>query len=193
LRSCARELDAVRAPGVSLALCGSFPGWNSAEAAPMRDALAHWAEEKALFVDTYGPPLQWALQQPVSLIKINRDEFDDLFSAAEQKTPVTERVAQALDRWPVETWIVTDGGKTVTYGGRSIPVGTAMPPPVKEISATGSGDVLFACVLHALLTQKKELSEALQFALPYAAANASHPGVAEFDLNNLPTLRSFQP
>ena len=54
------------------------------------------------------------------------------------------------------------------------------PPRVDEISATGSGDVLLACILHARFTRGLSLADAVAFALPYAAANAAHPGIAEF-------------
>jgi fructose-1-phosphate kinase PfkB-like protein len=58
-----------------------------------------------------------------------------------------------------------------------------MPPPrVQEVSPTGSGDVLLAGVLDALLRRGRTLAESLAYALPYAAANAAHPGVAEFPL-----------
>jgi hypothetical protein len=51
---------------------------------------------------------------------------------------------------------------------------------VREISPTGSGDVLFAVVLHSLFIRRESLRQALERALPLAAANAAHPGVAEF-------------
>lgn len=50
----------------------------------------------------------------------------------------------------------------------------------KTQRATGSGDVFFACVLEAIYRRRMSLPEAVSFALPYAAANAAHPGVAEF-------------
>ena len=54
------------------------------------------------------------------------------------------------------------------------------PPVVREVSPTGSGDVLFAALLHAWCGRGLSLREAVSFALPYAAANAAHPGIAEF-------------
>jgi 1-phosphofructokinase len=59
---------------------------------------------------------------------------------------------------------------------------TFKPPVIREISATGSGDVLLACVIEALFVRKLPLGEAVTFAIPYAAANAAHPGIAEFTL-----------
>jgi 1-phosphofructokinase/tagatose 6-phosphate kinase len=42
--------------------------------------------------------------------------------------------------------------------------------------------VLFAGVLDALLRRGQSLAASLAYALPYAAANAAHPGIAEFPL-----------
>ena len=56
----------------------------------------------------------------------------------------------------------------------------ARRPDHHAVSPTGSGDVLLACVLTALHARGATLDQAVAFALPFAAANASHPGVAEF-------------
>jgi 1-phosphofructokinase len=190
LRALAEALNQARAPGVFAALCGSFPGFDSDAAAPLRDALQHWVQEGVCALDSYGPPLRWAVERPLALVKINRDEFDGLFPEAERNRPVLERLTVATRQWPVRSWIITDGPRSVCYGGVDTPPAQQMPPPVAEVSATGSGDVLFACVLHAQHTLKVGLAEAVSFALPFAAANAAHPGVAEFDLNLLPSRRS---
>lgn len=170
-----------------------FPGWNEASAEPLRDALDAWAKAGALVADSYGPPLAWLVQRATALVKINRTEFDQLFSEDERTRPVLERLDEARNRWPVRRWIVTDGPGPVCYGSVDTTAGQLEPPEVKEVSPTGSGDVAFACVLHALFRLKLDLAAAVSFALPYAAANAAHPGVAEFDLNNLPRPRSVQP
>ena len=53
-------------------------------------------------------------------------------------------------------------------------------PRVRQVSATGSGDVMLACILHARFHRGLSWRDAVIAALPYAAANAAHPGVAEF-------------
>ncbi len=185
------EREAWPESPLQLALCGSFPGFASEEAAPLRDELAQWARDDQLSVDTYGPPLRWSLDQPVSLVKINRDEFVALFESSEREIPVNKLLTAAGKRWPVRAWVITDGPNDVFFALRSGEVGCVSPPQVKEVSATGSGDVVFACLLHALHTLKKPLAEAVKFALPYGAANAGDSRVAEFALNNLPGVRSF--
>ncbi len=191
LQSCADYLDALPDDS-ALALCGSFPGWNSPDAAPLHAALERLIPRATVTADTYGPPLIWLVARPVSLVKINRDEFDLLFPAAERSTPVLARLATARTRWPVRRWIVTDGPHEVSFiDHTSTTPASLRPPPIAEISPTGSGDVLFACVLHALLIKKFILADAVAFALPFASANAASPGIADFPMNQLPQSRSL--
>lgn len=179
VRACAAHLDALPAGDV-LALGGSFPGWASADFEPLRSALTRWLARSPLVADTYGPPLAWLASQPLALVKINRVEFDGLFSAAERTSPVPDRLRTARSRWPVQRWIISDGAKSVWLLDATGEPVELIPPCIQEVSATGSGDVLFACVLHGLYARGLGLRDAAVFALPYAAANAAHPGVAEF-------------
>jgi fructose-1-phosphate kinase PfkB-like protein len=175
--ACAEFLD-QQEDGQILACCGSFPGWASPAFDPLRKALERWLNRGVLAVDTYGPPLLWAAEHAVALIKINATEFRSLAGAEASFTTTT---TEALSRWPVLRWVVTDGPNAVAFrDGRDAEATTIQPPTVREISPTGSGDVLFAAVLHSLFVRRESLRKALERALPLAAANAAHPGVAEF-------------
>ncbi|OAM89116.1 PfkB family carbohydrate kinase [Termitidicoccus mucosus] len=194
LAACAAWLDA-RLPDAqtALALCGSFPGWDAAGGEVLRATLARWAAAGRLFVDAYGPPLTWAVGQPAGLIKINRDELIQLAGAGGAARPTAELLAETRRRHPaVRRWIISDGPREVWFAeAGDAPPASLLPPPVREISPTGSGDVLLACILHSLLiNREKSLAKTLSFALPYSAANAASPGVADFDLNQLPNPRS---
>ncbi len=167
--ACAAFLDAQPA-GQILALCGSFPGWSEAAFDPLRASLTRWLARGTLAADTYGPPLSWAAAQPLALIKINADEF----------RAFAPDLAHLPSRAMAHRWVVTDGPRTVTLRDTDGTLATLTPPPVREVSATGSGDVLFACLLHGLFCRQLSLRDAVARALPYAAANAAHPGVAEF-------------
>jgi 1-phosphofructokinase len=193
LAACAAALDECRQLDAILAVCGSFPGWMSAPAEPLRNAVASWAQSGRLYCDSYGPPLEWAIGHKARLVKINRDEFDGLFAEPERRVSLHDRLQAARQRWQVEAWIITDGPREIWCAdGRDSPR-VFQPPKVHEVSPTGSGDVFFACVLHALTQMKVNLAEAVAYAIPFAAANAAHPGVAEFDLNLLNTNRSVHP
>lgn len=169
LRACADFLDAQPA-GLTLALCGSFPGWASADFDRLRAALERWIARGTLVADTYGPPLAWLIARPVALVKINADEF----------RTVAADLAQLPAQAAAQRWIVTDGPRPIQLRDASGLLPVIAPPRIDEISATGSGDIFLACVLHAWRHRGFDLSAAVNFALPYAAANAAHPGIAEF-------------
>ena len=170
VEACAEFLDEQAAGGI-LALCGSLPGWRSAAFDRLRQSLDRWSEKGQLVVDTYGPALADLTRRRLSLLKINADELQSLG-------------ATGLDSIPeaVERVIITDGPRLVRIREADGSTASFVPPVVREVSATGSGDVLLACVLEALFVRKLPLAEALAFAVPYAAANAADSRIAEFPL-----------
>jgi fructose-1-phosphate kinase PfkB-like protein len=179
LRACADFLDAQPA-GQVLALCGSFPGCSDAGFAPLSAALERWLARGMLVADTYGPMLAWVAARQLALVKINAAEF---LALDEQRMAISaaslRRTVQPL---PVHRWVVTDGPRQVWLFEQPGEPISLKPPAITEVSPTGSGDVLFACILHAQYARGLSLPEAVAFALPYAAANAAHPGVADFPL-----------
>ncbi|HSY54789.1 MAG TPA: PfkB family carbohydrate kinase [Opitutaceae bacterium] len=191
LRDCAGFLDA-RAHRSSLAICGSFPGWETPATAPLRATLDRWlARGNFLAADTYGPSLAWLATRPLDLVKINRAEFDAFFPAIARRASIAARLHHACKRWPVRRWIISDGPRPVWFIERDSAVPASLAPPrVREVSATGAGDVFLAGVLHALLQRDATLAEAVTSALPYAAASAAHPGMAEFAVNKFVKLWS---
>ena len=179
-RAAAAYLDAGPADR-ALALCGSVPGWAEPDARPFRAALDRWlARGQQLFVDAYGPPLAWLVERPVALVKINADELRTLLGADATAADTAANLRIASGRWPVQTWIVTDGPRPVWLAARGEMPISLTPPPIREVSPTGSGDVLLACVLFARLHRGATWRAAIEFALPYAAANAAHAGIADF-------------
>jgi fructose-1-phosphate kinase PfkB-like protein len=172
VRACAEFLDA-QPGGVALAVCGSLPGWASPGFEPLRAAFERWLARGLIAVDTYGPPLAWFVERPVPLIKINRMEFDSLFTAAERDDDIAVRLRRLRTSRPVRAWVVTDGPGPVWWIDEQGEPASLAPPPIREISATGSGDVLFAGLLHALRNLGFPLRDAVAFALPYAAAKAA--------------------
>lgn len=181
LTACADWLDRVPA-GQVLALCGSFPGWAGGEFAPVRGAIERWLQRGVVVADAYGPPLTWLARLPLNLVKINRQEFDTFAPAAASGISLSERLHQVRATHPVRNWIVTDGAASTWLAPSSGEPMEFHPPRLKEVSPTGSGDVFLACLLQAHFQQGQPLPDAIRHALPYAAANAAHPGVADFPL-----------
>ena len=181
VRACAAFLEAQR-DGSTLAICGSLPGWETGDSDPLRAALENWFRRGTVVADTYGPPLAWLADRPLALAKINRTEFDGLFPPAGSRGDLPARLQRARAGRPVRAWVVTDGPGPLCLADEKGEAATLTPPAVREISATGSGDVLLACLLQSFAGGVLPLREAVAQALPYAAANAAHPGIAEFRL-----------
>ncbi len=188
LAACTAAIESLP-DGTVLALCGSFPGWDRPETTDLKGALGQFAQRGRLYVDTYGPPLAWAVHQRAALIKINYDELAALTSDVTEAALVP-RLEHVRRGSPVQNWVITDGAGPVHVSDRPNHLLALAPPVVEEVSPTGSGDVFLAALLYAREFLGCELSAAVQFALPYGAANAAHPGIAEFDLNTLPGPRS---
>lgn len=165
---CAAFLDAQPAGGI-LIVCGSIPGWATPALEPLRASLRRWSTRGILIVDTYGPPLLDLAQLPLALLKINADELQSLALSKPDDLPRT-----------IQHAIVTDGPRTVRVRDRDGTLSEFTPPVVREVSATGSGDVLLACVVEAMYVRRLPLGAAVACAIPYATANAAHAGIAEF-------------
>lgn len=170
-----------------VALCGSIPGWSSPAASPFRQSLFSLASSGRLLVDTYGPPLADLIHHPLALLKINAHEFLDLPSVSAFTPEALTPLASSL---PVQRWIVTDGPRPTLALAPGQPVTCHHPPSIKEISATGSGDVTLAAFVHHHFIQQQAFTTSLDIALRYGAANAASPGVADFDLNQPALLLS---
>ena len=189
VRACAEYVDGLPA-GDLLAVCGSLPGWNTEVFEPLRAAFSRWQPRGLTVADTYGPALAWLIERPLEWVKVNRAEFETLFTGKYPPLSMPERLAAAMARWAPKAWIVTDGPRPVWFAERGSPPTSVVPPVVAEVSATGSGDVLHACLLDAVFHCGHPLAVALRLALPYAAANAAQGTVADFSFANLPDFRS---
>lgn len=176
--ACAAWLEA-RPDGQVLALCGSFPGWNDPSFDVLRAALVRWAQRGILVADAYGPPLGWLVRLPLALVKINRQEFD-AFQPGSAALPI--RLGEVSATLPVRTWIITDGPGSLWLADAGTSPCEFHPPALREVSPTGSGDVLLGALLHGHWHRGLAWPDAIAYALPFAAANAAHPGVADFDL-----------
>jgi fructose-1-phosphate kinase PfkB-like protein len=168
--------------GQVLVLCGSFPGWNEAGFDPLRAALTRWQQRGLLVADAYGPPLIWLARLPLALVKINRTEFDALAPHPRSDVTLRESLRLACQASPVRNWIVTQGPNSIWLAPRDGELLEFHPATLREVSPTGSGDVFLACLLQAHFQHGQTLAEAVRHAMPYAAANAAHPGVADFAL-----------
>ncbi|MEY4941235.1 MAG: hypothetical protein RIQ93_2970 [Verrucomicrobiota bacterium] len=184
IRACAEFLSAQPAGSV-LAICGSLPGWESADFDVLREAIHRWPERGSLLVDTYGPALAWLANEAAALIRINRAELETLFGPGDVKVSSGELLRRVRDRFGALRWAVSDGAAPVWFMDQHQEPETLTPPAVRQISPTGSGDVMLAGMMHARFHQQLSWRDALVWSLPFASANAGHAEIAEFELPGL--------
>jgi fructose-1-phosphate kinase PfkB-like protein len=163
-----------------LAVCGSLPGWTTADYDPLREVLHRWPERGVLVADTYGPPLAWFADSGASFIRLNRAEIQTLLPDLDRNTSGSEYLRLARQRFSALRWALSDGSAPVWFVAEHEEPLQIPNPKIDEISATGSGDVMLACILFGRFHRGMRWREAVAWALPYASANAAHPGVAEF-------------
>lgn len=181
IRACV-EFLAAQPTGSVLAICGSMPGWESPDFEPLRELLHRWPERGALIADTYGPPLAWFVNEGTTFVRVNRRELQTLCSPDDQNLSSGELLLKLRDRNRALRWAVTDGPGPVWYLGETGDPEMLATPAIREVSPTGSGDVMLACILFARFHRGLSWRDAVAWSLPYAAANAAHSGIAEFAL-----------
>lgn len=163
------------APGDALAICGSFPGWKPHFA----EKISHLRDEKRLrlCIDTYGEPLKDLAKVESALLKINRRE---LFSAMADGMPDDGRAetfelafGTARKKCRAKIFAASDGSGPALFnaGGETFSI---TPPKIAEVSATGSGDIMLACLICEVFHKGAPLEAAARRACSWAAKAAGH-------------------
>lgn len=171
----------------TVAICGSIPGWNK----KMAEAWKKWRKAAGkrcqVAIDTYGDPLPALIRAGADLVKINRDEFISL--APEARADLLGALSIVAQKHKKTAWVITDGPDAIYAAEAGKDLWRFYPPRVKQLSPTGSGDVLLAGLVRFYLTEKQPLTQSLLRAVPYAAANAADAGVARFPEEAIKSLK----
>ncbi len=172
---------AAQPTGTGLAISGSIQFWDTPLWDPLREELLVWIGHQTLVADTYGPPLRWMAEAGPALIKLNRVEFSSLMGDTEltpEAVPAT--LVEAVETYPVERWVVSDGAGPIWFVERGSLPASIIPPPIREVSPTGSGDILFAGILDGLLNRGLPFRRCIEIGCLLATASAARPGIADF-------------
>lgn len=157
-----------------IAVCGSVPSWNPVLAMQFREAIQAWkANGCRVVLDTYGPALMDLSQEPVDLVKINRQEWKIL--SGDESTPLST-LAPAR---PIPRWIVTNGDRPIEIWDREEGHWEVTPPTVRTISPVGCGDLFLASIIKSEL-QNEGILDAVDRAARIAAAAAASPEVSPY-------------
>jgi 1-phosphofructokinase family hexose kinase len=169
-----------------LAVCGSFP--TGVPAKGLYDLVQKaQAAHLPVLLDTYGPQLEGVLELGPALLKINQFEAGELTERV--ITTPDQAIAAAIDlqKRGVREVVVTlgkQGAVGLTLEG--LPFGWRAPE-VAAISATGSGDALFAGIA-ASLKDGQPLRKAVRLGVASGAANTLQIGAGRLELDQVQQL-----
>ncbi len=136
--------------------------------------------DKTSILDTYGKSLENAITHEPTVLHLNRKE-----ASAWLGKPVTseEEIISALNKFRdlgVKISVITDGDAPV-YVNHFGFIYRVIPPKVKKIDETGSGDAFVAGLVYGLY-RDEILTDTLKYAAAFGAANAAMAEVCEVRL-----------
>jgi len=169
-----------------LVVCGSFPAGVPARGLYDLTLKARVANLPVL-LDTYGPQLEGVLELGPALLKINQFEAGELTGRAIATPAQAIAAVTDLQRRGVREVVVTlgkQGAVGLTFEGQAF---GWRAPEVVAISATGSGDCLFAGIA-ASLTRGQSLQEAVRWGVASGAANTLQIGAGRLELDEVQRL-----
>jgi 1-phosphofructokinase family hexose kinase len=128
------------------------------------------------YLDSYGEAFRQALRSRPSVVQCNRAELAASFGRPlADDEALREVLIQSVDQG-VPRIIVTDGPRSA-FAAEGDSLWRIVPPPVKAVNATGSGDCLAAGVLRELL-RGEPFQSALRYGAAAGAVNATRWDVA---------------
>jgi fructose-1-phosphate kinase PfkB-like protein len=130
-------------------------------------------------VDSYGASLRLSLAEQPFLVKINAAEAGELLGKTLSTAAEAAAAGASIRQMGAGLAVITlgkDGAVAVAPGG----AWRVALPPVRALSAVGSGDS-FLAGLAVSLQAGGELPEALRLAAGAGAANTLEPGAGVFD------------
>ena len=125
--------------------------------------------EVRICLDTAGEPLRLGAEAGPAIIKINREEFESVFTSA-RDWPSTAGVFDRLHQKGLELLIITDGPRGAYVFAPEIAPFRVLTPVETWISTAGAGDTYMAALLLAL-ERGEAVEQAACFASAAAAAN----------------------
>ncbi len=123
------------------------------------------------YLDGYGEILRETLKARPFLVKLNREEFESTFGRKIRGERGFIRALQFLRQEGAGNAILTDGKKPV-MAMIFQKILKLTPPPVRVVSAVGSGDSFLAGIIEQLL-RGKSWEEAIRWGTALGSVNAS--------------------
>ena len=134
-------------------------------------------------LDSYGRAFSVALDAIPTVVKVNREEFEQSFGKAlSTEREVCEALEGLLARG-ISYAVLTDGARPL-YAAHGKELWKATPPEMHPVNTTGSGDSMTAGLLYGLL-QRWEFDRVLRFGTAAGASNARMWQVAASSMDEI--------
>ncbi len=180
------ECVAEKIPQSTWVVCsGSSPSEAADEVFAEIIQLATKQSVKSV-LDSYGKVCRKAIESMPTILKINKDEYEQTFGKPLLSEKDYHIAFDELSRLGIHCSIITDGDRPV-YATANDSRLKIIPPTIKAVNSTGSGDSMIAGCLYAL-SSGWEIERALAFGVAAGAANAGRWGVANSPLSDIVLL-----
>ena len=186
LKRVLKKIGEKSCEGDVLALCGSFPGREKSFASEISELRER--KKLKLCLDSYGEPLRDMLEKAkgsIELLKINEREF---FESSGLKLSA-ETLEKFAKKHGIKRIAVSDGPRPLLAfsGGNSFKI--KVPKILKEVSATGCGDVMTGVLICEIFARNSEFETALEIAAAAASKSAESPSIPGFSKSEAAKIR----
>ncbi|MBI5472630.1 MAG: 1-phosphofructokinase family hexose kinase [Ignavibacteriae bacterium] len=175
-------------PRSSWIVCsGSSP---SPEADDVFAAIVKQATEQSVktVVDSYGLVCRNAVPSKPTILKLNKDEYEQTFGKKLLEQRDYHNAFDELLGQGIFCCIVTDGSRAV-YAATNTQRWKITPPSINAVNPTGSGDSMIAGMLYGY-AHDWDQEDVLRFGVAAGACNAQRWEVANSSLENILAMQS---
>jgi tagatose 6-phosphate kinase len=142
----------------------------------------------ATFLDSYGPPFLEGLAKKPTVVKVNRDEYQQSLGNRPLEDAGFIDALQGMSQRGIRTCLITDGSRPCYALGEGS-IWKVFPPQVEAVNATGSGDSMVAGILFGL-RERWPFDRCLRFGAAAGAANARKWEVADSSIQEIAALEN---
>jgi fructose-1-phosphate kinase PfkB-like protein len=142
----------------------------------------------ATLLDSYGPAFLGGLARGPTVVKVNREEYQQSLGRRLQDTAGYVAALHEMSRRGIRSCLITDGSRP-SYALGDGSIWKVTPAHIDTVNATGSGDSMVAGILFGL-REKWPFERCLRFGAAAGAANARKWEVADSSFRDIAALES---
>lgn len=180
-----RKIEFLATKSTWLVCAGSSPG-NEADDVFYEAIISAHRHGISSVLDSYGYAFELGLKAQPTMVKPTKHEFETTFGQSLQTDTDYVQAIKFLLKCGARYCVISDGANPF-YAGIGEHYWKVVPPPVKTVNATGSGDTMVAGILYGF-HQGWKFERCLAFGAAAGAANASTWEVASSSREEIASL-----